>query len=173
MSASKKNTPPVAEKLVPRTAPKVEALPADEAPMVAPAPVVSAPAVAKTAAKKKPSELDDIKARNKKALADALAKAQAVKITQPLGQTVPAPPKVGKPAKEKKAKLVRDSYAMPEAEYAQIAVLKKRLVGLGAGATKKSELLRAGIALLAALNDAELAAVMGRVERIKTGRPAK
>ena len=30
-----------------------------------------------------------------------------------------------------------------------------------------------GIAVLAALNDAELKAVMGRVERIKTGRPAK
>jgi len=34
-------------------------------------------------------------------------------------------------------------------------------------------LLRGGIAVLAALNDAELKAVMARIERIKTGRPAK
>ena len=61
---------------------------------------------------------------------------------------------------------------MPDTEYAQIGVLKKRLSGLG-NDVKKSELLRGGIALLAALNDAELKAVMGRVERIKTGRPAK
>ena len=61
---------------------------------------------------------------------------------------------------------------MPEAEYALIAELKKRLTALGSE-VKKSELLRGGIAVLAALNDAELKAVMGRVERIKTGRPAK
>jgi hypothetical protein len=61
---------------------------------------------------------------------------------------------------------------MPEAEYARIGELKKRLAALGAE-VKKSELLRGGIAVLAALNDAELKAVMGRVERIKTGRPAK
>src|SRR5574343_259861 len=73
-------------------------------------------------------------------------------------------------AKPKKIKLVRDSYAMPETEYARIGELKKRLLGMGSEA-KKSELLRAGVALLAALNDAELKAVMGRVERIKTGRP--
>ena len=80
--------------------------------------------------------------------------------------------KAEKPPKLRKPKLVRDSYAMPEAEYALIAELKKRLAALGSE-VKKSELLRGGIAVLAALNDAELKAVMGRVERIKTGRPAK
>lgn len=67
---------------------------------------------------------------------------------------------------------MRDSYAMPEAEHARIGELKKRLAALGRE-VKKSELLRGGIALLAALNDAELKAVMGRIERIKTGRPKK
>ena len=67
---------------------------------------------------------------------------------------------------------MRDSYAMPESEYARIGELKQRLAALGAPA-RKSELLRGGIAALAALNDAELKAVMGRVERIKTGRPNK
>ncbi|MFV0370044.1 MAG: hypothetical protein ACK5JI_00160 [Azonexus sp.] len=77
-----------------------------------------------------------------------------------------------KSAKPRKIKLIRDSYAMPEAEYAQIALLKQRLLEMGE-AVKKSELLRAGLAQLAALDDAGLQAAMAGVERIKTGRPAK
>lgn len=76
-----------------------------------------------------------------------------------------------KAAKPKKAKLVRDSFTMPEAEYAGIAELKKRLLGQGL-VSKKSEVLRAGVALLASLSDAELRAAMQKVEIIKTGRPA-
>ena len=85
------------------------------------------------------------------------------------------PAKAKKPAKTpkvKKTKLVRDSYAMPEAEYALIAELKKRLVAMGVE-VKKSELLRGGIAALAALDDPALKAVLAGVERIKTGRPSK
>ena len=97
-----------------------------------------------------------------------MVKAQAIKYDQPKVMKQEAT----KAAKAKKVKLVRDSYAMPDNEYAQIGVLKKRLSGLGSD-VKKSELLRGGIAVLAALSDAELKAAMGRVERIKTGRPAK
>lgn len=74
--------------------------------------------------------------------------------------------------KPRKLKLVRDSYAMPEAEYAQIGMLKKRLLALGAD-VKKSELLRGGVAALVALGDSELKVLMAGVERIKTGRPSK
>ena len=77
-----------------------------------------------------------------------------------------------KSAKPRKIKLIRDSYAMPEAEYAQIAQLKQRLLELGES-VKKSELLRAGLAQRATLDDAALQAAMAGVERIKTGRPAK
>ncbi|HHV49830.1 MAG: hypothetical protein RBT53_03535 [Azonexus sp.] len=77
-----------------------------------------------------------------------------------------------KSAKPRKIKLIRDSYAMPEAEYAQIAQLKQRLLELGES-VKKSELLRAGLAQLTTLDDAALQAAMAGVERIKTGRPAK
>lgn len=113
-------------------------------------------------------------ARHQKVLADALVKAQAIKYDQPKTMKQEAAPakKSDKPVKAKKIKLVRDSYAMPEAEYAKIAELKKRMAALGSEA-KKSELLRGGIALLAVLNDDELKAVMARIERIKTGRPAK
>ena len=174
------------KKLIPRNAPKVEAQaevkpettepaspPATAAPAPIPAPAATAAAV-KSKPVRKPTQVEATVAKHQKVLADALVKAQAIKYDQPKVVKQDAAPakKSDKPAKTKKIKLVRDSYAMPEAEYAKIAELKKRMSALGSEA-KKSELLRGGIAVLAALNDAELKAVMGRVERIKTGRPAK
>ena len=132
------------------------------------------PAPAKSAAPKL-SKLEETKAKNKKALAEALAMAQAVQIAQPPKAVAPAPAKASKPAKAvkaKKPKLVRHAFSMPDVEYAQLATLKKRIAALG-GNVKRSELVRAGIALLAVLSDVELTAVMAKVERIKTGRPAK
>lgn len=165
------------KKLVPRTAPAQPAVAV--APAAVPEAAVAAPAAttaatAKARPARKPSRVDETVSKHQKVLADALVKAQAIKYDQPeVVKTGPAKAgKAEKPSRQKKPKLVRDSYAMPETEYAQIGALKKRLAGLGQE-TKKSELLRGGIALLAALNDAELTAVMGRVERIKTGRPAK
>jgi hypothetical protein len=137
----------------------------------APAAAAEAKAPAKKPATRKPSRLEETKARNKKALAEALAAARAVKI--PPAPEKPLLPKApAKAAKGKQPKLVRDSFTMPENEYAQIATLKKRMAGLG-GDVKKSELLRAGLGLLAALQNKELAAVMASVERVKTGRPKK
>ncbi|MFZ2267780.1 MAG: hypothetical protein WAV95_09400 [Azonexus sp.] len=185
-------TPKPPKKLVPRPAPKAEPkvaaqvepkLEAKPAPVAAPAgaaakSVPAAPATTAATAKarpaRKPSRVDETVARHQKVLADALTQAQAIKYEPPLVVKAEAPKgkKAEKAPREKKAKLVRDSFAMPETEYAQIGELKKRLAGLRRD-TKKSELLRAGIMVLAVLNDAELTAVMGRVERIKTGRPAK
>jgi len=168
------------KKLVPRTAPKIEAqpavdTPAPEAPLAAP--VATAAAAVKAKPVRKPTKVQETVAKHQKVLADALVKAQAIKYDQPKMMTPESVAgkksgKAEKPPKVKKIKLVRDSYAMPEAEYARIGELKKRMAALGAE-VKKSELLRGGIAVLAALNDAELKAVMGRIERIKTGRPAK
>ena len=163
------------KKLVPRPAPKAEAQPAaadkpaPEAPLATP--VATAAAAVKAKPVRKPTKVQQTVAKHQKVLADALVKAQAIKYDQPKVMKQEAT-KTAKPAKAKKVKLVRDSYAMPDNEYAQIGVLKKRLSGLGSD-VKKSELLRGGIAVLAALSDAELKAAMGRVERIKTGRPAK
>jgi hypothetical protein len=178
-------TPKPPKKLVPRPAPKAEPKVAAKPAVVAtpaaasvPKSVPAAPATTAATAKarpaRKPSRVDETVARHQKVLADALTQAQAIKYEQPLVVKAEAAKgkKAEKPPREKKPKLIRDSYAMPETEYAQIGILKKRLVGLGRE-TKKSELLRAGVMLLAALNDAELTAVMGRVERIKTGRPSK
>ncbi|MHB1085943.1 MAG: hypothetical protein ACYCZA_14025 [Thiobacillus sp.] len=80
--------------------------------------------------------------------------------------------KKGKLAKVKKAKLVRDSFTMPDVEYALIATLKKRCLNVGLSA-KKSEILRAAVANLAKLSDASVVASVRRLEVIKTGRPAK
>jgi ribosomal protein S18 len=136
---------------------------------------VSKPPVVKPATAKpptKPNRLDETKAKNKKALADALAKAQAVKLAKPPSPPPVAKPKVTKAAKAKKSKLVRHAFSMPEVEYAQVTTLKKRIASLG-GNVKRSELLRAGLALLAVLDNVELTDVMARIDRIKTGRPAK
>jgi len=175
---STKNTPPAAA-----------ATTASEA--AAPVPV-SVPVASKARRPRKTNSVEQTVAKHQQALAAALEKAEAISyeaapVAKAAKAAKPAKPaeeakarpekaakveKVEKPVKAKKPRLVRDSYAMPEAEYAQIPALKKRLAGLGSE-VKKSELLRAGIAVLAALGDAELQAVLARVERIKTGRPAK
>ena len=72
--------------------------------------------------------------------------------------------------KPKKPKLVRDSFTIPKDEYMALDVLKTRSIALAQPA-KKSELLRAGILLLAAMADAQLLASLKAVTVIKTGRP--
>jgi sRNA-binding protein len=77
-----------------------------------------------------------------------------------------------KPDKPKKAKLVRDSFTIPKAEYGVLQALKQRS-GRSGTAAKKSEILRAGVMALAAMGDAAFAAAIGAVTPLKTGRPAK
>ena len=93
---------------------------------------------------------------------------------QPAPAPAPAPAVVAaaKTDRPKKPKLVRDSFTIPKIEFAVLQDLKQRAAKSGTAA-KKSELLRAGIKALAAMNDAAFAAAMGAVPPIKTGRPAK
>ena len=74
--------------------------------------------------------------------------------------------------KSEKVKVVRDSFTIPKAEYAQIAAMKKRAVELGLE-VKKSELLRAGLALLSTTSEAAFRKALGNVPTLKTGRPGK
>lgn len=86
----------------------------------------------------------------------------------------PAPaaaPAAAPPAK-KRVRLVRDGFTMPESDFALIAVLKARALKAQREA-KKSELLRAGLQVLAALDERSLVAALGRLEPVKTGRPKK
>jgi hypothetical protein len=65
---------------------------------------------------------------------------------------------------------VRDSFTIPKAEYVVLDDLKQRAARLTRPA-KKSELLRAGIKLLASVSDAAFLTALEQVPAIKTGRP--
>ena len=80
--------------------------------------------------------------------------------------------KAEKTLKEKKPKLVRDSFTIPKAEYTVLDELKHRAGKLGTS-IKKSELIRAGIKALAAMPDAMYLSALKVVPTVKTGRPSK
>ncbi|MFM8766847.1 MAG: hypothetical protein ACKOD9_03445 [Rubrivivax sp.] len=88
----------------------------------------------------------------------------------PASVAAAAPASPEKPPKPAKLRLVRDSFTMPEADVALLAVLKARALGLGR-ATEKSELLRAGLQLLNQQEPTVLMAALERLQPIKTGRP--
>jgi hypothetical protein len=71
-----------------------------------------------------------------------------------------------------KKKMVRDSFTMPDADYALIGVLKARTLASGTS-VKKSELLRAGLVALAAMPPANLIGLVSAMPAVKTGRPGK
>lgn len=83
-----------------------------------------------------------------------------------------APVKTGKPAKAKKVKVVRDSFTMPQSDYAMIAAFKEVFLKNGMH-VKKSEVLRAGLHALDNLSAAQLKKTFAALESIKTGRPKK
>ena len=69
-----------------------------------------------------------------------------------------------------KHKLVRDSFTIPKTEYVVLESLKQRAADLKRP-TKKSELIRAGIAVLKKMSDKEFLAAVNGVPSLKTGRP--
>lgn len=75
-------------------------------------------------------------------------------------------------AAKTKAKLVRDSFTMPQEDFGLIAVLKDRALGFKRPA-KKSELLRAGLHALQQLTDAQLRGALDSLVPLKAGRPKK
>lgn len=96
------------------------------------------------------------------------AKSPAAKAAPKATKSAKAPKKPPK----LKALLVRDGFTMPEADFALIATLKARALAAQRDA-KKSELLRAGLHALAALDSASLVAALGALEPVKIGRPKK
>lgn len=109
-------------------------------------------------------------------------KAKAVKTSvAPKTSTVSKPAKAlaapqevapAKPHKLQKEKLVRDSFTMPETEFAQIAAIKKRAMAFQRE-VKKSEVLRAGLRSLQGLSEPQLKSLLEALPVIKTGRPKK
>lgn len=80
--------------------------------------------------------------------------------------------KQAKKDKPKKIKMIRDSFTLPEGDYAKLTELKKKCLEAGVH-VKKSELMRAGLLHLSKLNQSVLLQAVAQVEVIKTGRPAK
>ena len=66
--------------------------------------------------------------------------------------------------------LVRDSFTMPEQEYAVLAEVRQACLRAGIE-VKKSELLRIGVALLGQLDLPTLKSVLAALPQLKTGRP--
>lgn len=99
------------------------------------------------------------------------AKAAPKKARSPVAKPVPAlkPTDVSKP---KKAKLIRDSFTMPDAEYSLLAAVKQRCLA-GGVAAKKSEVLRAAFLSFAAKSDVTVFKAIKALTPIKTGRPPK
>ncbi|MDE2369212.1 MAG: hypothetical protein KGN16_09580 [Burkholderiales bacterium] len=105
-------------------------------------------------------------------------KAPATKTPRPTVRTAAAKqPAAAAPApreakKLPRPRLVRDGFTMPEADFALIAQLKARALE-ARRAAKKSELLRAGLHALAALDAGALATALDRLDPVRIGRPRK
>lgn len=148
---------------------KAQAPMAESAPAATPAPKRKAE-TAKRAGK--PAAKTAARPRKAAAKPTAAPKAgKAPKVVKAVKATKAAKADQAPPAaKPKKAKLVRDSFTIPKAEYLVLDELKQRAVKLGQP-VKKSELLRAGIKALAALELTDFLAALAQVPAIKTGRP--
>lgn len=166
----------------PAAAPKKREAPAPAAPAkaarkAAPVKAEKAPKAVKPAEATKPAKA--AKPAKPAAAAKAPAKptkpvkpakaAKPVKADKPLAK--PAAPEPT-PAERQKEKLVRDSFTMPRADFDLIDALKTRALGF-LQPVKKSELLRAGLQALAALDDEALKARLGGLTALKAGRPKK
>ena len=100
------------------------------------------------------------------------AKTSTAKASQPKASDKKKTVAPAKAVKEKKVKVVRDSFTLPKTELLQITEMKKRAMALGVE-VKKSELIRAGLQALAGMADTAFKKAMSNVPTIKTGRPAK
>jgi len=107
-----------------------------------------------------------------KSAAKALASSPARKPAAPRAAAKPpvVPIIERAPAVEARPALVRDSFTMPENEYAVLLEVKQACLRAGVD-VKKSELLRIGVALLGQLDVATLQGVLAALPQLKTGRP--
>ncbi|MBO9535357.1 hypothetical protein [Herbaspirillum sp.] len=145
-------------------------------------PVAKAAPAAKPAAKKpvaKPAARPAVKAAPKAAAPAAAVKAAAPAPKKPAAVPAKPLPKPAAPtkaekkaAKPKKVKQVRDSFTMPENEYAVLAQVKKSCLKAGVE-IKKSDLLRIGVSLIKNLKIAELKDILSSLTPLKVGRPKK
>ncbi len=147
-------------------------------------PATTKPATGATPKKPAPARKPAVAKKAAPARKPVAAKKPAAKVTRPkaakpVKAAKPAKtPKAARPvkpveseiAKVKKSKLVRDSFSMPEPEYAVLGSVKKACLKAGVE-VKKSELLRIGVALIAKMDVDGLKAVLATLPPLKAGRP--
>ena len=137
-------------------------------------PVAKAAPAAKPAVKKaavKPAARAAAKPAPAPKAAPAAKPAAAPKAAEP-AKAEKKSEKIEKAPKAKKVKQVRDSFTMPENEYAVLAQVKKSCLKAGVE-IKKSDLLRIGVSLIKNLKIAELKDILGSLTPLKVGRPKK
>ncbi|MFT5532704.1 MAG: hypothetical protein ACI8WM_000101 [Burkholderiaceae bacterium] len=153
-------------------------------------PTASAPVQAKVAVAAKSTAVKAVRAKPA-AAASAVRTKQPAKPTAKLPATSPVKAKAKVNAaiafpksvpeavvvpelkeKSKKEKLIRDSFTMPEIEYAVLGNVKKNCLKAGFE-VKKSELLRIGVALIRDLDLAALKIAAAALSPLKPGRPRK
>ena len=78
----------------------------------------------------------------------------------------------GKPKPDKGPKIVRDSFKMPQPDYALIAAVKERCRAFGVD-IKKSEVLRAGLLAMRELSDERLGEVVRPLTAARAERDAR
>lgn len=125
----------------------------------------AAPA-AKTAVKKPAAKKPAVKkppAGKSAASAKSVVKAETRAVLTPANK---------KEKKNHKKKVVRDSFTMPHDEYQKISEIKSACLKSKMH-VKKSEVLRAGLKMLAGLNTTQLKQALNDLTKIKTGRPKK
>jgi hypothetical protein len=121
-----------------------------------------APAVKKRNVAKKTSPV-------KKVTVKKAAKKSAKKTSK---KTLVKSTKATKATKTVKTKLIRDSFAIPEKEYAALVAVKKTCLKAGLE-IKKTELIRIGIALVNDLTTAKIKTAQAKLTQISAGRPKK
>lgn len=143
--AAVKSASKTASKTAPKTASKAAVKPAAKAPA----------RTSTSASAKKTSKVQDVVKPVRKSAVSPAPQAEQVDDAR---------------ERSRKAKLVRDSFTMPEQEYAVLGQVKKACLKAGFD-IKKSELLRIGVALISQLDMATLQKVLGSLPQLKTGRP--
>ncbi|MET1161615.1 MAG: hypothetical protein ABWY48_03670 [Pseudoxanthomonas sp.] len=117
-----------------------------------------------------------VPAKGKKPAATPTAKTPKAKAPKnsptkpPKRSPAPAAPIAEAAAQPKKDKLVRDSFTLPREDFELIDTLKDRALDFKRP-TKKSELLRAGLQVLAGLDPASLRKALEALRPLKAGRP--
>lgn len=155
-----------------RTAPTQKTTTPAKAPARKAASKVARKTVRKTVASKAPAAPVKPVVAGKPAVQPQVKAAQVAKPIKPAKAAKPVKaPKAPKAPKAAKAdKVVRDSFTMPQSDFDIIDRIKLRAIEWKQP-VKKSEVLRAALHALEALNDAKVRALLTSLAPIKKGRP--